>query len=143
MQSSSDSFYFLRWQFPDPLHQLGLINRDNLGYVHDTRFRQIGVPLPQGNVSRSVPPVQVRRDQADYGCADAASVKEIALNYYAGVTFGRARPAGCAEIKPVNFTLANEFDRLSLAHQFSRITGRNFPLIRAVRRLSTAPASPA
>src|SRR5437870_4936920 len=51
------------------LHKLCLIDREDLGYVHDARLRKLGLAFLQKHVARSVRPAQIRCNQAnDAGC---------------------------------------------------------------------------
>src|ERR1017187_6851864 len=149
MQPFSNSVHSFHRQPPDPFHQFGFIDRENLRYIHDTRLRQVGIALAQGHVSRSVRPARVRRDQADHTGRDTARIEQVALHHNARMTLRWGGSGHRPEIEPERVSLANPTRRFTpiahhfspAPHQFSTIVPRNFAFSRFAMSLSALPAS--
>ncbi len=77
-----------RSELADRFFEICFVYCEDLGDVHYARAWQSAFTFSEADVSRRAGAIQVRRDQTDDGGCNPAGVKDIVLNYNAGVTFG-------------------------------------------------------
>src|SRR5581483_4274301 len=117
-------------QLPDAFHEFRLIDRKDLRYVHNARFREIGLALLQKHVAWRLPPIQIRGNQAHNTCSDRASIEDVILDNYARMPLRECRTGWRPEVKPIHLSLPD------ITHQRSFIVRRTLVLIPFSRRFS-------
>ncbi len=126
-----------RGSAPASSSQIGLVQRRNLGRIHDGVAREPGSAAAKEGVARSSRQQGNAFEQTHYNGVDSASVHVISLENQHRVTIARFRSAGLPQIGPPDLSA---LDHRRAASEFLSTA---FPRFRRATATGSSPGCPA